>query len=176
MWTSHSFGTGYNLALSNLNLIHIEESNDVAVAEKFVSSIYWQQANTLNEAIRHLFLHKGTHLIKLPMTSHTFQNKLRRSMFQASIWAQSLIVTTQVLSDPVNWDYKSMENSNNLEFDWGTQPDVIMAKIWVTFRKCNCNTNVVVIKMSKQILIWLLDVQHCVTVHVKIKMASNDRL
>ena len=130
----------FNLALSNLNLINIEESNDVAIAEKFVSSIYWQQANTLNEARRHLFLHKGTPLIKLPMISHTFQNKLRRSMFQASIWAQSL-VTTQVLPDPVNWGYKSMENSNNLEFDWGTQPDVITAKKWVTLRKCNCNTD-----------------------------------
>ena len=61
-------------------------------------------------------------------------------MFQASIGAQ-LLVTTQVLPDSVNLGYKSMENSNNLEFEWGTQPDVITAKIWVTFRKCSCNTD-----------------------------------
>ena len=99
--------------------------------------MYWAEANTMDEARIALFLHRGMPLMKLPMTSDTFKNKLKRSMYQANTWAQSLVKTMSI-PDPTNWGFKIEEG--NLVFDWGTLPDVLSKK-WATFRKCGCKTD-----------------------------------
>jgi len=60
------------------------------VVEQFISRMYSNTSDTMDDARVQLFLHKGVGLQKLPMTSHTFVNKLRRAMYQASSWTQSL--------------------------------------------------------------------------------------
>ena len=62
-------------------------------------------------------------------------------MYQASIWNQS-ISKAMILPDPRNWGFAETESGNNLEFDWGTQLDIIIsAKKWDTFRSCGCTTD-----------------------------------
>ncbi len=80
----------------------------------------------MDDARMKLFLQKGTSLIRLPMSSHTFVNKLKRSMYQASIWLQADRKTMN-LPEPEDWGFKKTER-NTLDFDWGTQQDVINAK------------------------------------------------
>ena len=112
----------------------------------------------MDDARLHLLLHKGVALQKLPMTSHTLENKLRRSMYQSSIWIidlasdQSNSVIKNItsfnyyylnltipylknLQSPVaeNWGYK--KDGDILTLDWGSRLDLVAAKKWDTFRK-----------------------------------------
>ncbi|MCP4459316.1 MAG: hypothetical protein GY816_15045, partial [Cytophagales bacterium] len=57
-------------------------------------------------------------------------------MYQASVWNKSISKAT-ILPDPRNWGYAENESGKNLEFDWGTQLDIISAKKWDTFRSCS---------------------------------------
>ena len=120
---------------------NFEGNPHYVLAEKFISSIYCPEANTMDEARIALFLQKGTPLMKLPMTSDTFKNKLKRSMYQANIWAQSLAKIINV-PEPENWGFRVEDGE--IAFDWGTLPDVLSKK-WGTFKKCSfktdCSTN-----------------------------------
>ncbi len=128
-----------NLTTLNLNFLSLTDNPDTAVVERFISSMFWEPSTSLNDAKLEFFLHKGKQLTKLPMTSHTFINKLKRSMYQASVWNQSISKAT-ILPDPRNWGYAQNESGKNLEFDWGTQLDIISAKKWDTFRSYSCKT------------------------------------
>ena len=83
-------GAMVNLTSTILDSVTLENNQNVALIEKFISSLYSQGSESLDDARLYLFQHKGTPLTRLPMTSHTFKNKLKRSMYQASLWAQSL--------------------------------------------------------------------------------------
>ena len=129
-----------NLVSSDLNTIQLTASVESKEAEKFMCSVYHSSANSFYDARAKLFLQKlkGTPLMKLPMTSHSFINKMRRSVYQANLWGQCV---TKIIEVPCaeDWGFKKVEN-NMLQFDWGTQKDLISAKKWDTFRKCECTT------------------------------------
>ena len=74
----------------DLTAINFDYNQQKGVIERFISRIHHADCNTMDDARLQLLLHKGVALQKLPMTSHTFENKLRRSMYQSSIWTQSL--------------------------------------------------------------------------------------
>ena len=116
-----------NLKTSNSNLVCLDSETDTVIVERFISSMYWQSSISLDYTRLDLFLHKGTPLMKLPLTSHSFINKIIRSMFQSSIWTQST-VKRQILPDPESWGFVKAENSNNLDFDWRTEPDYYFSK------------------------------------------------
>ena len=128
-----------NLTSPDLGSVILESNADVVIVERFVSSMFSQSSKTLDEARLELFQHKGTSLTRLPMTSHTFSNKLKRSMYQSSIWVQSIVKTIR-LPEPEHWGFKKTDNST-LVFDWGTQLDIVSAKKWDTFRNCGCRKN-----------------------------------
>ena len=74
----------------DLTAINFDYNQQKEVIEQFISRIHHADCNTMDDARLQLLLHKGVALQKLPMTSHTFENKLRRSMYQSYIWTQSL--------------------------------------------------------------------------------------
>ena len=74
----------------DLTAINFDYNQQKEVIERFISRIHRADCNNMDDTRLQLLLHKGVALQKLPMTSHTFENKLRRSMYQSSIWTQSL--------------------------------------------------------------------------------------
>ena len=74
----------------DLTAINFDYNQQKEVIERFISRIHRADCNTMDDTRLQLLLHKGVALQKLPMTSHSFENKLRRSMYQSSIWTQSL--------------------------------------------------------------------------------------
>ena len=82
-----------NITFHDLTAINFDDNQQIGVIERFIGKIHHADCDTMDDASCNwlqLLLHKGVALQKLPMTSHTFENKLRRSMYQSSIWTQSL--------------------------------------------------------------------------------------
>ena len=70
----------------NWTAINFDNNQQKRVIEQFISRIHHADCNTMDDARLQLLLRKGVALQKLPMTSHTLENRLRRSMYQSSIW------------------------------------------------------------------------------------------
>ena len=79
-----------NITCHDLTAINFDDNQQKVVIERFISRIHHADCDSMDDARLQLFLHKGVALQKLSMTSHTFENKLRRSMYQSSIWIKSL--------------------------------------------------------------------------------------
>ena len=72
-----------NITCHDLTVINFDYNQQKGVIERFISRIHHADCDTMDDTRLQLLLHKGVALKKLPMTSHTFENKLRRSMYQA---------------------------------------------------------------------------------------------
>ena len=79
-----------NIICHDLTAINLDDNQQKGVIERFISRIHHAGCDNKDDARLQLLLHKSVALQKLPMTSHTFENKLRRSMYQSYIWTQSL--------------------------------------------------------------------------------------
>ena len=60
----------------DLTAINFDYNQQKEVIERFISRIHRADCNTMDDTRLQLLLHKGVALQKLPMTSHTFENKL----------------------------------------------------------------------------------------------------
>ena len=72
-----------NITCHDLTVINFDDNQQKGVIERFISRIHHADCDTMDDARLQLLLHKGVALQKLPMTSHTFENKLRQSMYQS---------------------------------------------------------------------------------------------
>ena len=70
----------------DLTAINFENNQQKGVIERFISRIHHADCDTMDDARLQLLLRKGVALQKPPLTSHTLENMLRRSMYQSSIW------------------------------------------------------------------------------------------
>ena len=80
-----------NITCHDLTAINFDDNQQKGVIERFISRIHHSDCDTMDDARLQLLLHTGVALQKLPMTSHTFENKLRRSMYQSSIWIMDTV-------------------------------------------------------------------------------------
>ena len=69
-----------------LTAINFADNQQKGVIERFISRIHHADCDTMDDARLKLLLDKCVALQKLPITSHTFENKVRRSMYQSSIF------------------------------------------------------------------------------------------
>ena len=74
----------------DLTAIKFDNNQKKGVIERFISRIHHADCDTMDDARLQLLLRKGVALQKLPMTSHTLENRLRRSMYQSSIWTMDI--------------------------------------------------------------------------------------
>ena len=72
-----------NITCHDLTVINFDYNQQKGVIERFISRIHHADCDIMDYARLQLLLHKGVALQKLPMTSHTFENKLRRYMYQS---------------------------------------------------------------------------------------------
>ena len=79
-----------NITCHDLTAINFDDNQQKGFIERFIGRIHNADCDTMDDARLQLLIHKRVALQKLPMTSHTFENKLRRSMYQSSTWTQSL--------------------------------------------------------------------------------------
>ena len=89
-----------NITCHNLTVINFDYNQQKGVIERFMSRMHHADCDTIDDATDtrlQLLFHKDVALQKLPITSHTFENKLRRSMYQSSIRTQSLKKTLTLL-------------------------------------------------------------------------------
>ena len=86
-----------NITCHDLTAINFDDNEQKGVIERFINRIHHADCDTMDDARLQLLHYKGVALQKLPMTSHTFENKLRRSMYQSCIWTQSQKKTLTLL-------------------------------------------------------------------------------
>ena len=80
----------------DLTAINFDNNQQKGVIERFSSRIHHADCDTMDDARLQLLLRKGVALQKLPMTSHTLENRLRRSMYQSSIWTMDTVTKENI--------------------------------------------------------------------------------
>ena len=87
----------------DLTAINFDNNQQKGVVERFISRIHHADCDTMDDARLQLLLRKGVALQKLPMTSHTLENRLRRSMYQSSIWTMDTVTKENIYFVPGNF-------------------------------------------------------------------------
>ena len=80
----------------DLTAINFDNNQQKGVIERFSSRIHHADCDTMDDTRLQLLLRKGVALQKLPMTSHTLENRLRRSMYQSSIWTMDTVTKENI--------------------------------------------------------------------------------
>ena len=65
-----------NLTSHDLTAINFDDNQQKRGIERFMSRMYNAYCDTMDDTRLQLLFHKSVALQKLPMTSHTFENKL----------------------------------------------------------------------------------------------------
>ena len=89
-----------NITCHDLTVINFDYNQQKGVIERFISRIHHADCDTMDDARLQLLLRKGVALQKLPMTSHTLENRLRRSMYQSSIWIMDTVTKKNIYFVP----------------------------------------------------------------------------
>ena len=84
----------------DLTAINFDNNHQKGIIERFISRIHHADCGTMDDARLQLLLRKGVALQKLPMTSHTLENRLRRSMYQSTIWTMDTVTKENIYFVP----------------------------------------------------------------------------